>query len=296
MAVKRRLRDQDEVFGMSFLDVISCGFAAMVAILMLAKQQPETVAEEVESPAEPIAVVDSATVERIASLREQVEKESSRSATLQARESRLKQNLRELESEIQTLKSQNASISNDEPTGTMESDYDGGIPVDATHVVFVIDSSGSMKANWAQVTSKVEQLLSIHPQVKAMQVLSDMGDSLIPGYDKKWIPDTPSARKNFNQSLANMSGFSNSSPVEGIERALRIYAPKADKLAIYVLGDDFTGGDFDSVLASIDNLNAKGESRLARIHAIGFPWGQGDRFATLMREVAHRNDGVYVGL
>ena len=146
------------------------------------------------------------------------------------------------------------------------------------------------------MTSKVKQLLSIHPQVKAMQVLSDMGDSLISGYDKKWIPDTPSARKNFNQSLANMSGFSNSSPVEGIERALRIYAPKAEKLAIYVLGDDFTGGDFESVLASIDRLNTKGTARLARIHAIGFPWGQGDRFATLMREVAYRNNGVYLGL
>ena len=296
MAVKRRLRDQEEVFGMSFLDVISCGFAAMVAILMLAKQEPEIATEEVEAPAEPIAIVDSAAVERIASLREQVEKESSRSEALQVRETRLKQELHELESEIQALQSRSAALSNDEPTGTMESDYDGGIPVDATHVVFVIDSSGSMKANWGHVTAKVEQLLAIHPQVKAMQVLSDMGDSLIPGYDKKWIPDTPSARKNFNQSLANMSGFSNSSPVEGIERALRIYAPKADRLAIYVLGDDFTGGDFDSVLASIDRLNAKGGSRLARIHAIGFPWGQGDRFATLMREVAHQNDGVYLGL
>ena len=104
------------------------------------------------------------------------------------------------------------------------------------------------------------------------------------------------ARKNFNQSLANMSAFSNSSPVEGIEQALRIYAPKAEKLAIYVLGDDFTGGDFEAALYGVDQLNTKNGERIARIHAIGFPWGQGDRFSTLMREMAHRNNGVFLGL
>ena len=39
--MRRRARDTDEVFGMSFLDVVSCGFAAMVAILMLSKTSPE---------------------------------------------------------------------------------------------------------------------------------------------------------------------------------------------------------------------------------------------------------------
>lgn len=294
--MKRRLRDQDEVFGMSFLDVISCGFAAMVAILMLAKQQPESVVVEPELPAESTTVIDNSSLQRIANLRKKIDAETSRSRDLQGRESLLEEELRGLEDEVLSLRSEGPVKSESGSTGTMDSPYDGGIPVDATHVVFVIDSSGSMKANWGQVTSKVKQLLSIHPQVRGMQVLSDMGDSLISGYDKKWIPDTPSARKNFNQSLANMSGFSNSSPVEGIERALRVYAPKAEKLAIYVLGDDFTGGDFESVLASIDRLNTKGAARVARIHAIGFPWGQGDRFATLMREVAYRNNGVYLGL
>ena len=294
--MKRRLRDQDEVFGMSFLDVISCGFAAMVAILMLAKQQPESVVVEPELPAESTKVIDNSSLQRIANLRKKIDAETSRSRDLQGRESLLEEELRGLEDEVLSLRSEGPVKSESGSTGTMDSPYDGGIPVDATHVVFVIDSSGSMKANWGQVTSKVKQLLSIHPQVRGMQVLSDMGDSLISGYDKKWIPDTPSARKNFNQSLANMAGFSNSSPVEGIERALRVYAPKAKKLAIYVLGDDFTGGDFESVLASIDRLNTKGAARVARIHAIGFPWGQGDRFATLMREVAYRNNGVYLGL
>lgn len=294
--MKRRSRDGDEVFGMSFLDVISCGFAAMVAILMLAKQQPDAIpiVEEVKSQSMPTEFLDDSGVER---LKAQLSAEADRSADLIQKEIELSQRLKQTEEKVQNLADQIGLVALESTDkGTMESPYDGGIPVDATHIVFVIDGSGSMKANWGEVTSRVEQLLSIHPQVSAMQLLSDMGESLIPGYDKQWIPDIPSARKNFNQSLANMSAFSNSSPVEGIERALRVYAPKADKLAIYVLGDDFTGGDFEDALSRIDNLNTKGGSRVARIHAIGFPWGQGDRFATLMREVAHRNDGVYLGL
>lgn len=294
--MKRRNREGDEVFGMSFLDVISCGFAAMVAILMLAKQQPNPPLE----PAPPVSdtyVMNSEASGRIEILKNQIATEADRLADLTEREIELSQRVAVISQQVRSVADQ-IGLQAVESTkkGTIDSPYDGGIPVDATHVVFVVDSSGSMKSNWSQVTAKVEQILSIHPQVTAMQVLSDMGESLIPGYNRQWIPDTPAARRNFNESLANMSAFSNSSPVEGIEQAVRIYAPKADKLAIYVLGDDFTGGDFESALSSIDTLNTKNGKRIARIHAIGFPWGLGDRFSTLMREVAFRNNGVYIGL
>ncbi len=293
--MRRRARDTDEVFGMSFLDVVSCGFAAMVAILMLSKTSPEP---PDPAPILPIEAPPSVKpdLERIAELQQLLTLEIVRASELGIRESELGIQLTSLELEIKNLTERVTNQATSPARGTMDSQYNGGIPVDATHIVFVIDSSGSMRANWGQVTATVDELLRIHPKVEAMQVLSDMGDSLIPGYDKRWIPDTPSARKNFNESLASMSAFSNSSPLEGIERALRIYAPKADKLAIYVLGDDFTGGDFESALTSIDKLNTKNGKRVARIHSIGFPWGQGDRFATLMREVAQRNNGVYLGL
>lgn len=293
--MKRRVRKQDEIFGMSFLDVVACGFGAMVAILMLAKNAPD--APELVKPLPKSFKTDVGDAADIRQLKGLLAEQSSRNAGLVQREQALKE---QLASSVQALNkaSSEAVSAPPEPSskGTMMSSYDGGIPVDATHVVFVVDSSGSMRSNWREVTSKVEQLLAAHPKVEAMQVLSDMGDTLIPGYDKRWIPDTPSARKNFNQSLAKMSAFSNSSPVEGIERALRIYAPKAKKLAIYVLGDDFTGGDFEGALARIDKLNTKGGKSIARIHAVGFSSGHGDRFATLMREVANRHNGVYLGI
>lgn len=293
--MRRPKRNHDEVFGMSFLDVVSCGFGAMVAILMLSKNAPEApvpVVSAIRTPSAPR--LESS---EIALLETAIDSQAIRNADLVEREEKLKARLAAARSalEIASSEAQPAPVQSG-TKGTMASDYNGGIPVDATHIVFVIDSSGSMKANWHHVVATVQQLLAVHPEVEAIQVLSDMGESLIPGYENRWIPDNPSARKNFNQSLANMSAFSNSSPVEGIERALRIYAPKADRLAVYVLGDDFTGDDFEKALRSIDRLNSKDGKPLARIHAIGFPWGVGHRYATLMREVVNRHDGVYLGM
>ena len=39
--------------------------------------------------------------------------------------------------------------------------------------------------------------------------------------------------------------------MEGIERALRVYASKADSLSIYVFEDDFTGNSYDDVLTRV---------------------------------------------
>lgn len=64
-----------------------------------------------------------------------------------------------------------------------------------------------------------------------------------------------------------------------------------------MFGDDYTGASYDEVLDVIDRWNVdEYGNRLASIHGIGFPWGIGDRYATLMKEVAYRNKGVFLGL
>ena len=74
-----------------------------------------------------------------------------------------------------------------------------------------------------------------------------------------------------------------------------------------VLGDDFTGNSIRDVINTVDRINtetATGE-RLVRIHGIGFPvqfaqppryQATGRRFAALMRELARKNGGTFVGL
>ena len=109
------------------------------------------------------------------------------------------------------------------------------------------------------------------------------------------------------KNLRSWSVFSNSSPVEGIETAIRAFAAPDKKISIYVFGDEFTGNSISQVIDTVDRINradANGD-RLVRIHAVGFPvqfirapslQTTGVRFATLMRELTHRNGGTFVGL
>jgi hypothetical protein len=150
------------------------------------------------------------------------------------------------------------------------------------------------------------QVLDAYPRMKGLQVMNDEGVYLFSTYAGKWIPDTPGRRSAVLERLSSWNAFSNSSPVEGIEAAIRTLASGSHKISIYVLGDEFTGSSIDYVLAEVDRLNRRGgrEPRV-RIHAIGFPTlieNPGNdgatvvRFSMLMRALCERNGGTFVGL
>jgi uncharacterized protein YbcI len=171
----------------------------------------------------------------------------------------------------------------------------GGIPVDSEYVIFVIDTSGSMQRGaWPLVVRKVQEVLNIYPQVKGIQVMG------------RWIPDTPGRRKAISTRLTRWAPFSNSSPVEGIEAAIRRFYRDDLRISIYVFGDDFARGSIQAVVDTVDSLNRADTSgrRRVRIHAVGFPvlfayGGLTDnvvRFAALMRRLAEDNGGSFVGL
>ena len=126
-------------------------------------------------------------------------------------------------------------------------------------------------------------------------------------YQRKWIPDSPARRKAIIQRMRGWNVFSNSSPVEGINEAISTFYAPDKKISVYVFGDEFTGQSIQRVVTTIDRINRADEqgNRLVRIHGVGFPvvvsapphmQRTGIRFATLMREVAHRNGGTFVAL
>ncbi len=183
----------------------------------------------------------------------------------------------------------------------------GGVPVDSEYIIFIIDTSGSMNQNaWPLVLKKVTEVLDIYPQVKGIQVMNDMGDYMFSQYKGSWIQDTPARRKAIIKRLAGWQPFSNSSPVEGIEAAIRRFYAKDKRISLYVFGDDFARGSIQTVIDTVDQLNRADRSgkRRVRIHAIGFPviFAQGGipfntvRFAALMRKLAENNSGSFVGL
>ena len=153
-----------------------------------------------------------------------------------------------------------------------------------------------MKRFWATVEKQIDTILSIHPKVKGIQIMSDNGDYLLQGYSSRWIPDTQITRQRISEKLKRWNSFSNSNPTKGLEKALRFHSNVPGGISIYVMGDDFTGPSYDDVIRRIQILNQKKDMKYksAQIHGIAFPWGVGDRFSTLMRELAQRNDGVLV--
>ena len=159
---------------------------------------------------------------------------------------------------------------------------------------------------WGMVLKKVREILAIYPRVKGIQVMNDMGDYMYSSYKGRWIPDTPARRAAIISRLSGWFPFSNSSPVEGIEAAIRRFHTRDKKISLYVLGDDFASGSIQSVIDTVDRLNSadKEGNRRVRIHTVGFPVQfsgnrlsiNAVRYAALMRKLAEDNGGSFVGL
>ena len=97
--------------------------------------------------------------------------------------------------------------------------------------------------------------------------------------------------------------FSNSSPEEGITSAVRTFHDPNKKISIYVFGDDFRNGSAEEVVSTVEQYvpAARDGRHPVRIHGVGLTSFQaGDtgmvRFANLMRVLAERTGGAFVGM
>jgi len=322
---KRRLIEE---FSVSFLDVICCGFGAIILLLMITKTAEPVILENSQINLEgKVADRELALFEikgHITELRRQVtdadaqlddnllqlaalERELTRilgqfSTTIELQDENLIE-VKQLASTKQTLADEMQRLLGMDIR--RRSELLGGISVDSEYIIFVIDTSGSMfNAAWPQVLRKVQETLAIYPQVKGIQVMNDMGDYMFSQFARQWIPDSMNRRQAILQRLQTWNPFSNSSPVEGIQAAITTFYDPNKRISIYVFGDDFTGNSIESVVDEVDRINVADESgrRRVRIHAIAFPVylqrpnARVYRFAALMRELAYRNDGTFVGL
>ncbi|MDG1997319.1 MAG: hypothetical protein P8J14_12530 [Emcibacteraceae bacterium] len=181
----------------------------------------------------------------------------------------------------------------------------GGIAVDSDYVVFIIDTSGSMRDKWTRVKRVIDDVLTMHPKVMGFQIINDNGFYL--KNKGGWINDSKSQRSLALIQTNNWSPSSNSNPYEGIIEALQAYGKPGRKLAIYVFGDDFTSRRYDDTAAAISTLNRVGATnkKLARIHGIGFATSSNGyrvvdsgayTFSVLMSAVARENNGTYLSL
>ncbi len=331
--MKRRKGRGLDAFSLSFLDAISCGFGAIVILLVLSKIGEPRALEKARQDLEARIVKleqelyeirgETVIVNRdLVSREKQLSEETQMIARLRGDLSRIQGEFAATQqlSEVQDIIEGRLLAAQQELSEEMKRLLDrshrrppsdatiGGIPVDSEYIIFVIDTSGSMHNNaWSLVVKKMAETLDIYPKVKGIQVMNDMGQYMFSSYSGKWIPDTAGRRRAILNRLRGWNVFSNSSPVEGITRAIRAFAAGDKKISIYVFGDEFTGDSIENVVEAVARSNrrdAEGRPRV-RIHAVGFPVifsvpgvseQTGLRFATLMRVLCHKNGGTFVGL
>lgn len=313
----------------SFLDIICCGFGAIILLMVIVKPSLPVVLEDA-------LIEDKGQVrklqERLFEIRgqidyletelnakhEQLGKENERVAILRGELDRLNaaasaddpgadesSDPAELQIALQTLsKEMKRLLANRKRVN----EYVAGVPVDSEYIIFIVDTSGSMFTGaWGKLLREVENTLKIYPKVKGIQVMNDQGQYMFPAYRGQFMTDSNARRQQIIRKLRSWNAFSNSSPVQGITTAIRQHYDRDKKISLYVLGDDYQGRSVRRVIKIVQNLNkqTRDGQTLVRIHGVGFPVhvngypsinSNAMRYASLMRELAQENNGTFIGL
>jgi hypothetical protein len=322
-------RHSVEVFSLSFLDCICCGFGAIILLLVLTeygdpiqlKEQSETLNGQIKTLQAQLQEIRGESD----LLNQELEGKEDLKAKAQMRMQQLAGDLTNINGQFSASKKE-ASVTNivegelvsayqtlteemkrllKEQASRPKSEAIGGIPIDSEYIIFIVDTSASMTSfHWDQAQATVKEILSIYPKVKGMQIMSDQGSVLIGGTKGQWLTDSTAQRDQIVARMKSWRAFSKSSPVEGIETAIRLYWSMDKRISLYVLGDEFTGDSIQQALDAVGNINRPDKSgrRIVRIHAIGFPEGPGMtpftsiRFSALMRLMCEQNNGTFVGI
>lgn len=318
-----------EVFSLSFLDCLCCGFGAILLLFILSiGSGPHGVESEIDVPTlqamqAQLAMLEADVAQKSALLEAAINSEQS-----SAERARILSIIQELESTLADLRqekeSRQANLSSGQQAAAAaqrllqsfkhEDLPPIGLPAEATHVAFVIDTSGSMRNQLTQqlhygVIEQIRELLDSLPEVRSIQFLDTSGHYMLGGRAGFWLPDTPGLRQQALQQILRYSILSVSDPERGLRQAIRDLKPRLgakDAMGLYVLGDDFRGST-QSLLIQLDRLNPRDPAtgkRPVSISAIGFPTlinpfqigaPQGNaRYANIMREIAEAHDGVLI--
>jgi len=331
----RRRREADP-FTMSFLDIMCCGFGAIILLMMISRSSPNT------SPPKALEVSETPTSGTVLDRQKQLFAIRGETNTFNRELNAKHEQLSQYNERIARLKGELSEINGKfNATSAQSTEYEkqrgklalaqqqltdemkrlqaslgeqmdtrsvGGVPVDSEYIIFLIDTSRSMfDSAWNRMMAAMTQTLKVYPEVKGIQVINDQGEYMFSSYRGTWIPDSPARRAAIMQRLRTWNPYSESSPVNGIVSAIRTYNDPAKKISLYVFGDDFSGDSIKDVVATVDryNVDAATGKRVMRIHGIGFPTTFSQipkyqagayRFSALMRELARKNGGTFVGL
>ena len=186
--MSKRGRREVDIFNMSFLDVVSCGFGAIILLLVIIQISEPRVIEQ-------LAVDLTGLVKRLelevfeirgetTVLNRDLTEKQEQLSEHRTRLARLKGDLSSVRGEFKATKndSEAQTIIETQLATAQQSLSDevkrlsginirrppdsaiGGVPVDSEYIMFIIDTSGSMgQVAWKLVLKKVREILAIYP-------------------------------------------------------------------------------------------------------------------------------------
>ena len=186
----RSKRRNSEVISLSFLDIITCGFGAIILLLVITKVGEPVILEI--SP-EPMDGIIRDLQEELFKIRGEA-KVLNRDLTAKReqisewdlRVARLSQELASTQTKLTNISEENAvnsvikgelELALQQLTAEMQrllgdridqkSDLVGGIPIDSEYIIFIIDTSGSMfQYSWDKMMEQLVTTLDVYPRSK----------------------------------------------------------------------------------------------------------------------------------
>ncbi len=299
-------RRQTEIFSLSFLDCICCGFGAIILIFVISigsrqREQLDVLLALQRALAEQAAALTRIEAAQLEARREQqriaprLEEARRRQESLQAMIDQLERSLQQEKKGQQALLVDLDELRQEIAARQRKPDHElklkevppapVGLPVGSNFLAFVVDTSGSMRdpnfgGLWPVVIRTIETVLDAYPNVQGIQLIDGDGRFILGRRGSGtagWLPDTPQTREAIKRTLRRYDQDTVSNPVPGIYNAMRFLFDKENpgmRMGIFVFGDEFNSPQSaDEVIRRLDELNPASEqgARAVTINAVGFP-------------------------
>lgn len=316
--------DSNSSASLSFLDVIACAFGAIVLLVLIIpigeSGVPAPIPEQANHLGQLLYLVD-ATEQQISTIQNQIQENQGIVDHLSTTVASIEQQNQLLLATIQSTVAETEAVdgmtkvvtdatstleqstAEEEKKNTVDTEY-AGIPVDSEYVAFVIDTSSSMSEIKSKVRGVFEDLMSLYPDLRGIQILNDQGYYIEQA--GHWIEDSPAARDRLSRKFRAWQPFSQSDPTPGIRRAITDLYQQDIKMAVFVLGDDYPSNNFGGYFRELDGIIARNRVKDGsfRLHGVafsnfgfmGFMVSSPINYIILMRELTKRYDGVLVAL
>jgi hypothetical protein len=299
-------RRQTEIFSLSFLDCICCGFGAIILIFVISigsrqREQLDVLLALQRALAEQVAALTRIEAAQLEARREQqriaprLEEARRRQDSLRAMIDQLERSLQQEKRGQQALLVDLDELRKEIAARQRKPDHElvlkevppapVGLPVGSNFLAFVVDTSGSMRdpnfgGLWPVVIRTIETVLDAYPNVQGIQLIDGDGRFILGRRGSGtagWLPDTPQTREAIKRTLRRYDQDTVSNPVPGIYNAMRFLYDKENagmRMGIFVFGDEFNSPQSaDEVIRRLDELNPANEqgARAVTINAVGFP-------------------------